>query len=155
MAEADKGTAEHVPGLRSDYPYCVDFATRWGDNDMLGHLNNVVYHRVFEDVVTRFTRFELGVDWLADAAYPVAIESQCRFHSELSWPETVTAAMRVGRIGRSSVQYHVALFGEHGEAAAASGRFVHVYVERATKRPTEIPPAVRARIEVLAMPSGQ
>jgi len=146
MAEAD---VEHVPGTRAAYPYSVDFATRWGDNDMLGHLNNVVYHRVFEDVVTRLTKFDLGVDWVNDAVYPVAIESQCRFHHELSWPETVTAALRIGRIGRSSVLYHVALFGEGKETAAASGRFVHVYIDRAGKRPTDIPPAIRAKLETL------
>ena len=142
MAEAE----DHVPGPRDSYPYSVDFATRWGDNDMLGHLNNVVYHRCYEDVVTRFTRFELGVDWLNDDVYPVAIESQCRFHSELSWPETVTAALRIARVGRSSVVYHVALFGQQGDAAAASGRFVHVYVGRATKRPVDIPAAVLERL---------
>jgi len=146
MAEAD---VEHVPGTRAAYPYSVDFATRWGDNDMLGHLNNVVFHRVFEDVVTRYTRFELGVDWLADPVYPVAVESQCRFHSELSWPETVTAAMRLGRLGRSSALYHVALFGAGNETAAASGRFVHVYIDRASKRPTDIPAAIRAKLEKL------
>ncbi len=154
MAEAagkDEGgdDGERAPGTRADYPYCVDFATRWGDNDMLGHLNNVVYHRVFEDVVTRFTRFELAVDWQADPAYPVAVESLCRFHRELSWPETVTAALRVGRMGRSSIAYELALFGEQGETAAASGRFVHVYIGRDTKRPVEIPQAVRTRLAAL------
>ncbi len=148
MAEAPEG-AEHVPGARAEYAYAVEFATRWGDNDMLGHLNNVVYHRCFEDVVTRFTRLELGVDWLADAVYPIAVESQCRFYSELSWPETLTAALRIGRVGRSSVIYHVALFGERDEQAAASGRFVHVYVARDTKRPVDIPAPLRAKLESL------
>jgi acyl-CoA thioester hydrolase len=143
MAEAE----EHIPGTRDEYAYSVDFATRWGDNDMLGHLNNVVYHRCYEDVVTRFTRFELGVDWLKDDVYPVAIESQCRFHSELSWPETVTAALRIARVGRSSVVYHVALFGQQSDRAAASGRFVHVYVGRATKRPVDIPAHLLERLK--------
>tara|TARA_E500000331_G_C17268331_1_gene718003 strand:+ start:2919 stop:3281 length:363 start_codon:yes stop_codon:yes gene_type:complete len=120
---------------------------------MLGHLNNVVFHRCFEDIVTKFTQSSLGINWLNDPIYPVAVETQCTFFSELSWPEVIQAGLRAGHIGRSSVTYQLALFRESDlENASASGRFVHVYIARSDKRPTMIPNGIRTLIEAVACP---
>ena len=105
---------------RDDFPYLISVPTRWGDNDMLGHVNNVVYYRYFEAVVVRFQMEETGVDWLKDKISPQAVETLCRFHRPLSFPETVDAGLRVGRIGNSSVTFNIALFGEKEKTPAST-----------------------------------
>jgi len=146
--------AAATDGLQlTDYPYRLAIPTRWGDNDMLGHLNNVVYHRCIEDIVTKFTRLELDVDWLADDAYPVSVETQRHFRRELSWPETVSAGLRVLRLGETSLAYGIGLFAEAGGEAAATGRFVHVFVDRDTQRPVRVPDNVRTRLAPFMEPA--
>ncbi len=137
----------------TDYPYRMSIQTRWGDNDMLGHLNNVVYNRFIEAIVTRFTALELGVDWLTDERYPVSVETSCRFIRQLAWPETVEAGLRVGRLGNSSIAYEIGLFGEHDELPAATGRFVHVFIGRQSQRPETVPDAVRSRLTAYCAPT--
>ncbi len=132
----------------ADFPFQTDIETRWGDNDMLGHLNNVVYNRMIETVVVRFTLGPLEIDWQKAPSYPLVVESLCRFHRPLSFPETVTAGLRAGRMGGSSVTYEIALFGEGHEIPASTGHFVHVFIDRNTHRSVPIPDAVRARIEL-------
>jgi len=132
----------------SAYPYRLDIQTRFGDNDMLGHVNNVAFNRFIEAVVTRFQMLEAGVDWARDKVSPVAVETLCRFHRPLSFPETVRAGLRVQRIGTSSVTLAFALFSEtDGEAPAATGHFVHVFTDRASNAVSPIPGAVRAVYE--------
>jgi len=140
----------HLAVTRDDFPYRLQVPTRWGDNDMLGHLNNVVYHRIIETVVVRFTLDRLGVDWQADAAYPVSVDSRCRFHRQLSFPETVEAALRIAKIGNTSVTFDLALFGEDEEVPAATGHFVHVYIDRDGQQATPLPTSVREILENLA-----
>ncbi len=135
----------------TDYPYRMSIQTRWSDNDMLGHLNNVVYNRFIEAIVTRFTVLELGVDWLTDDCYPVSVETSCRYIRQLSWPETVEAGLRVGRLGNSSVAYEIGLFGEHEISPAAIGRFVHVFIGRHNQRPESVPDAVRDRLKAYSV----
>ncbi len=122
----------------SDFPYRITVPTRWGDNDMLGHVNNVVYYRYFEAIVVRFQMEEVGVDWLKDKISPQAVETLCRFHRPLSFPETIEVGLRVERIGNSSVTFEIALFGEDGDTPAASGHFVHVFVDAETLKPQPI-----------------
>lgn len=112
-----------------DFPYCISIPTRWGDNDMLGHVNNVLYYRYFEAVVVRFIMEEVGVDWLKDPSSPQMVESLCRFHRSLSFPDTVEGALRVEKIGNSSVTFGVALFGTGDEKPAATGHIVEVFVD--------------------------
>jgi len=131
--------AEPAEPRRRDFPYRIEIPTRWSDNDMLGHVNNVVYYRFFEAVVVRFQMEVAGVDWLADPISPQAVETLCRFHRPLSFPETVEAGLRVERIGNSSVTFAIALFGESEDAPAASGHFVHVFVNAESLRPAPIP----------------
>jgi acyl-CoA thioester hydrolase len=131
----------------SDFPFQTDIPTRWGDNDMLGHLNNVVYNRMIETVVVRFTMGPLEIDWQSAPSYPLVVESLCRFHRPLSFPETITAGLRAGRIGGTSVTYEIALFGEGDQVPASTGHFVHVFIDRDTHRSVEIPASIRALIE--------
>lgn len=129
-----------------DFPFHTEIETRWGDNDMLGHLNNVVYNRMIETVVVRFTMGPLAIDWKRAQAYPLVVESLCRFHRPLAFPETVTAGLRAGRMGGSSVVYEIGLFGEGAAVPASTGHFVHVFIDRDTHRAVPIPDAIRERI---------
>ncbi len=124
---------------RNDFPYRISVPTRWSDNDMLGHVNNVIYYRYFEAVVVRFQMEEAGVDWVNDKVSPQAVETLCRFHRPLSFPETVEAGLRVDRIGNSSLTFQVALFSEKEETPAATGHFVHVFVDAESLLPEPIP----------------
>ena len=114
---------------------------------MLRHINNVAYYRYFEAVVVRFQMQEAGVDWLNDPVSPLAVESLCRFHRPLSFPETVEAGLRVERIGNSSVTFEIALFGEDDVTPAATGHFVHVFVDGETFKSHPIPEAIRKVLE--------
>ena len=132
---------------REDYRYFMTIPTRWMDNDMLGHVNNVTYYRFFEAVVVRFSMEEGGLDWHNDPAIPYAVESMCRYWRPVSYPETVDAGLRVSRMGASSVTYEIGLFTAGAPEPAATGHFVHVFIDRTTERPRPIPPAMRAVFE--------
>ncbi len=132
---------------REDFPYRMTVPTRWSDNDMLGHVNNVLYNRFFEAVVVRFLMEEAGVDWLKDKVSPQVVETLCRFHRPLSFPETVEAGLRVQRIGNSSVTFEIALFGEKDEMPAATGHFINVFVDAKTLMSRPIPAPKRAAFE--------
>ena len=132
---------------RDDFPYRISVPTRWSDNDMLGHVNNVIYYRYFEAMVVRFQMEEAGVDWVNDKVSPQAVETLCRFHRPLSFPETVEAGLRVERIGNSSLTFQVALFGENEETPAATGHFIHVFVNAESLKPEPIPAEKREIFE--------
>ena len=139
--------ADPISKKREDFPYRMTVPTRWSDNDMLGHVNNVLYYRFFEAVVVRFQMEEASVDWLKDKVSPQAVETLCRFHRPLSFPETVEAGLRVQRIGNSSVTFEIALFGEKDEMPAATGHFVHVFVDAKTLMSRPIPAPKRVVFE--------
>ena len=134
-----------------DFLYQTRIETRWGDNDMLGHLNNVAYNRMIETVVVRFTMGPLAINWQTAQAYPLVVESLCRFHRPLSFPETVTASLRAGRLGSSSVTYEIGLFGDDSETPGATGHFIHVFIDRDTHKSVPIPDDIRARIQAGAI----
>jgi len=130
------------------YPYRFKIPTRFGDNDMLGHANNVAYSRYIETVVSYFQICEAGVDWAADRIAPVAVEALCRFHRSLSFPEVVHAGLRVGRIGNSSITFQIGLFGESDpEVPAATGHFIQAFSDRAAAKSVAIPADKRAVYE--------
>ena len=133
-----------------DFPYRATMPTRWGDNDMLGHVNNVVYQRFYEGMVVRFLMEEAGLDWAADPHIPLLVEALCRFHRPLSFPETVQGGLRVTVLGTSSVTYALALFGDGDAAPASTGHWVHVFVDRVSEKPAPIPAAIRAVYEAHA-----
>lgn len=137
------GKARPGPPARSDFVHLRPIQTRWMDNDVYGHVNNVVYYSFFDTLVNAFT-VEAGVlDPAASPAIALVVETGCRYHRAIGFPETVEGGLRVDRLGRTSVTYALAIFRAGEEAAAADGHFVHVYVDRDTRRPAEIPDAVR------------
>jgi acyl-CoA thioester hydrolase len=125
--------------------------TRWHDNDVYGHVNNVEYYAFFDTVINAYLIREGGLDIHDGQTIGLCAESHCEFKQELAFPETVTAGLRVGHLGRSSVRYEIALYAESGDVAA-TGWFVHVFVDRETRRPAEIPPRVRSALEALSAP---
>jgi acyl-CoA thioester hydrolase len=130
-----------------DYPQVLPIPTRWMDNDVYGHVNNVQYYSYFDTVINAYLIGEGGLDIHSGAVIGVCAESHCKYHGALAFPETVQAGLRVSRLGRSSVRYEIGLFGEGADEPAAEGWFVHVFVERESRRPAEIPPGVRAALE--------
>lgn len=134
---------------RADYPHFTHVETRWMDNDIYGHVNNVVYYSYFDTVVNRFLIAEGGLDIRAGEVIGVVAETQCRFARSLSFPDVIDAGLRVGKLGTSSVRYELGLFAAGENEAAAAGYFVHVFVDRGTRRPVAIPPRIRAALQPL------
>ncbi len=145
--------AERPPRpAREDYALFRDVPTRWMDNDVYRHVNNVVYYSYFDTLVNAFL-IEAGIlDIEASPVIGFVVESGCRYHAPAAFPEVLSGGLRVGRIGRSSVRYECALFSAREPLAVADGHFVHVYVDRATHRPTDIPEPFRAALAPLARP---
>jgi len=135
------------PGRRSDYRHFLPIPTRWMDNDVYGHVNNVVYYSYFDTVINRFLIEHGGLDIHAATIIGVAVESGCRFRESFAYPETIDAGLRVGHLGNSSARYEIGLFHERKDEAAAEGHFVHVFVERGVQKPVPIPAAIRTALE--------
>lgn len=133
----------------SDFPVLLPMTTRWSDNDVFGHLNNAVYYELFDSAINRWLGEATGLDPAALPAMGVVVESGCRFLGEVRYPQDVRVGLAVVRIGTSSVTYRPALFAA-GEAPAAVGRWVHVYVDHDTRRPVPLPDVVRSALERLA-----
>jgi acyl-CoA thioester hydrolase len=135
---------------RDDYPHTLAIPTRWKDNDVYGHVNNVEYYSYFDTVINTWLIREGGLDIHAGDVIGLCAESHCAFKAALSFPETVTAGLRVGKLGTTSVRYEIGLFGEGTDEPAAEGWFVHVFVDRATRRPSPPPAQLREALERLA-----
>ena len=136
---------------RAGYRHFLAIPTRWMDNDTYGHVNNVVYYSYFDTVINAYLIRRGGLDIRAGAVIGLAIETFCRFHAPLSFPEVIDAGLRVTKLGRSSVRYEIGLFRQGQDAPAATGHFVHVFVERATRRSTAIPDSIRAALAALVV----
>ena len=136
---------EALPSRRDDYRHFLRIPTRWIDNDAYGHINNVVYYAYFDTVVNEHL-IRAGLDIRTGPAIGLVVETMCRFHRPLSFPVTVDAGLRVARLGTSSVRYAIGVFAVGEDAAAATGHFVHVWVDRASRRPTPVPAAIRAAL---------
>ena len=124
---------------RARYPHFLTIPTRWMDNDLYGHVNNVVYYSYFDTVINEYLINKGGLDIHGGPVIGIAVETHCNFYQPLAFPALVSAGLRVARLGRSSVRYEVGLFGERDECAAAAGHFVHVFVDRESQRPVPIP----------------
>ncbi|MCF3935959.1 acyl-CoA thioesterase [Acuticoccus sp. M5D2P5] len=136
---------------RSDYKTFRTITTRWMDNDIYGHMNNVVHYSLFDTAVNGFL-IEAGVlDPHGGPQIGLVVETGCRYFAPIAFPDLVTAGIRVARIGTSSVRYEVGLFRNAEEAALAEGHFVHVYVDRESRRPTPLAPPLRAALERVAV----
>lgn len=127
--------------------------TRWMDNDVYGHVNNVVYYSYFDTVVNAHLIEQGGLDIGRDPVFGVVAETRCRFLRELKFPDLIDAGVRVVRLGRSGVTYEIGLFRRGEDGAAAIGHFVHVYVDRETRRPAPIPHKIRQALEALVVES--
>jgi acyl-CoA thioester hydrolase len=119
------------------------------DNDIYGHVNNVVYYSYFDTVINEYLVRAGGLDIHDGEVVGVCAESHCNFRASLAFPETVEAGLRVGHLGRRSVRYDIGLFKAGADEPAAQGHFVHVFVERASMSPVVIPEAIRAALERL------
>lgn len=137
-----------LPG-RSDYPHFLAIPTRWMDNDVYGHVNNVVYYSYFDTVINEHLIREGGLDIHDGRIVGYCVESQCRYLAPIAFPETIEAGLRVAHLGKSSVRYEIGLFHQGEAQPAAVGYFVHVFVDREQNKPTAIPPAIRTCLEKL------
>lgn len=150
MAADSSPQSRPGPGDRAAYRAFRIIPTRWMDNDIYGHMNNVVHYSLFDTAVNGWL-IDAGVlDIRAGSQVGLVVETGCRYFAEMAFPDTVTAGLRVTRLGTSSVRYEVGLFRNDDAAAAAEGFFVHVYVDRETRRPAPLSPALRAALEPLA-----
>lgn len=142
-------TEKAAPERRSTYPAFRTITTRWMDNDVYGHVNNVVYYSWFDTAVNAWLIEQGVLDIHGGQTIGVVIETQCNYFASLAFPQTIEAGIRVARLGNSSVRYEVGLFAQGEELAAAQGHFVHVYVDRQTRRPVPLPAPLRAALETL------
>ncbi|MCW2240120.1 acyl-CoA thioesterase [Azospirillum canadense] len=134
---------------RADYRHFLTIPTRWMDNDVYGHVNNVVYYSYFDTVVNRYLIDAGALEIETSPVIGLVVETGCRYFAPITFPDRVDAGLRVARLGNSSVRYEVGLFRNDDPAPAASGHFVHVYVDRETRRPVLLPDPLRAALTPL------
>jgi acyl-CoA thioester hydrolase len=143
-----------APILRSHYARLIALPTRWMDNDIYGHVNNVIYYAFFDTAINQYLIAEGGLDIGDGRVIGVAVETHCQFMRSVAFPEVIEVGLRVGRLGTSSVRYELAIFKQAEDEASAAGHFVHVFVDRASRRSVPIPSSIRAALERLAGPVG-
>ena len=141
--------ARTTPEPRSAYHVFRSIGTRWMDNDVYGHVNNVVYYSWFDTAVNAYLIEQGVLDIERGTTIGLVVETQCNYFAPLAFPQTVEAGLRVARLGGSSVRYEVGLFAQGAPQTAAAGHFVHVYVDRTTRRPVPLPEPLRAALQPL------
>ena len=142
------------PQTRADYAHFSTITTRWMDNDIYGHVNNVTYYSYFDTAVNRYL-IDAGVlDIHEGAVIGLVIETHCNYFAPLAFPRNVEAGVRVAHIGKSSVRYEIGLFEAGQDQTAACGHFVHVYVDRAERRPVALPESFVAALRRLQVPDA-
>jgi acyl-CoA thioester hydrolase len=139
---------------RADFRHFLALATRWMDNDIYGHVNNVVYYSYFDTAVNEHLVRAGGLDIREGPTIGLVVETCCRFHRSLSFPGVVDAGLRVVKLGNSSVKYEIGLFAAEESEPAATGYFVHVWVDRVTNRPTTVPARIRSALIPLVVPAA-
>ncbi|HEY5721963.1 MAG TPA: thioesterase family protein [Allosphingosinicella sp.] len=142
------GAREPLKG-RNDYRAWREVGTRWSDNDSYGHANNVVYYEWFDTAVNAWLIEQGLLDPVAGGPIGLVVETGCRFARSLGFPAPVEVGMAIEYVGKSSVRYRLGIFSKNESEAAAEGHFVHVYVDRATRRPVPIPASWRHKLEAL------
>jgi acyl-CoA thioester hydrolase len=136
---------------RMAYRHFLSITTRWMDNDVYGHVNNVVYYSYFDTVVNEYLIRSGVLDFEHSDTIGLVVETQCNYFAPLVFPQVVDAGLRVANLGTSSVRYEIGLFSEGESEPAAQGHFVHVYVDRATRRPVPLPEPLRAALAPIAV----
>jgi acyl-CoA thioester hydrolase len=134
---------------KSDYRAFVPITTRWMDNDVYGHVNNVVYYSFFDTAVNQYLIEQGVLDIHGGAVIGFVVETSCQYQKPIAFPDRVSAGIRAAKIGNSSVRYEVGIFKNDEEDSVAHGYFVHVYVDRTTQRPTPLPAPLRAVLEAI------
>ena len=132
---------------RDRYRHFLEITTRWEDNDVYGHVNNVVYYSFFDSAANRYLIEEGGLDIATSRVIGVVVESKCNYRRSTSYPEVLEAGLRADRIGNTSVQYGLGIFKRNEEEVSAWGHFVHVFVDRESRKPVPIPASIRAALE--------
>lgn len=138
------------PSQRAAYRAFRTITTRWMDNDPYGHMNNVVHYSLFDTAVNGWLVEQGVLDFRNGAQLGLVVETGCRYFAEMAFPDIVTAGLRVARLGTSSVRYEVGLFRNDAAEAAAEGFYVHVYVDRASRRPAPLSDGLRRALETIA-----
>ena len=139
------------PQTRSDYRHFLPIATRWMDNDVYGHVNNVVYYSYFDTVVNEYLISQGVLDIVNSPVIGLVVETGCSYFASITFPEKIDAGLRVTKLGNSSVRYEVALFRDGSELAAAQGHFVHVYVDRVTLKPQALGDKLKAALQQIQL----
>lgn len=134
---------------RQDFKVLRPMQTRWIDNDLYGHVNNVAYYSYFDSAVNGYLMDATSSDTRQLSAIGIVAETSCRFLKEISFPDLLHIGLRLEKLGNSSVVYELAVFRGNDTDSAAVGRLVHVYVDEKTRRPVPIPPVIRSALEKL------
>ena len=152
--DAGPVTDDGLPSQRSAFPVTWPLPTRWADNDHYGHVNNVTYYSYFDTAVNGYLMEITGGDIRELEAVGLVVETACRFLAPVSFPDHLEVALAVSRLGRSSISYRIGLFRAGEEEPVALARFVHVYVDRATRSTTAVPEAIRRAVTPLLLPKA-
>ncbi len=136
---------------RDNYKYFTDITTRWMDNDIYGHVNNVVYYSYFDSVANKFLIEEGGLDIHRAEVIGFVVASSCQYRSPIAYPDKIDAGFRVNKLGNSSVEYGIAIFKQGAETASAVGTFTHVFVDRASDKSVAIPAEIRAALATIVI----
>ncbi len=136
-----------MSNTRASYKHFLAIPTRWMDNDVYGHVNNVVYYSYFDTVVNDYLMRHGGLDYRNGAIVGLVVETMCQYKKSLAFPESVDVGLRVAKIGNSSVRFEIGIFRQGDDAPAAFGYFVHVFVERAVQKAIAMPERIRGALE--------
>ncbi|MEM9840825.1 MAG: thioesterase family protein [Pseudomonadota bacterium] len=142
--------ARPQPSTRDAYKAFRTLTTRWSDNDVYGHMNNVVHYALFDSAVNAHLIDEGALDLKSSEQIGLVVETRCSYFAEMAYPDVVHAGLRADRVGNSSVTYGIGLFRNDEDTASAEGQFTHVYVNRDTRRPESLHPALRQVVEAIA-----
>jgi len=141
----------HTTPQRSEYRHFQSITTRWHDNDIYGHVNNVTYYSFFDSAVNTYLIERGGLDIHEGAVVGFVVSSSCDYFASIAYPDLIEVGVRVAKLGNSSVQYELAVFKAGESEACAAGRFVHVFVDRESNQPVSIPEGLRAALQVLVV----
>lgn len=144
-------STQSKPGLRADFRHLSSISTRWLDNDVYGHVNNTQYYSFFDTAVNRYLIDAGALDIHRGEVIGLVVETHCNYFAPLAFPQDVQAGIRVAHVGRSSVRYEIGLFAPGEPLAAAMGHFVHVYVDRASRRPVPLPARLQQALAPLVV----
>jgi len=141
----------HTTPQRADYRHFQPITTRWHDNDIYGHVNNVTYYSFFDSAVNTYLIERGGLDIHDGSVVGFVVSSSCDYFASIAYPDLIEVGLRVAKLGNSSVQYELAVFKAGEGEACAAGRFVHVFVDRASNQPVSIPDELRAALQILVV----